>query len=275
MCYKLVDEESGKIICRSVIRAATEPGSANLRVDPIEPLPPPDPDLEGLMKGADFEAPFSSDRKKVPVEAIPSSTDTMNWREMERSKQAEYQDHLKEQYHENLEDVQQRYFQSQQPTFSKRQHRYPTRSKQVAYEVETVSETEATPTAPYLPPGEGKEFVFLRDKGEKEPVYKQFEFILRDNYGEPRLDHQGKKIVVIGPSPNDINGKVFLTKPDERGNMKRARVVELINKFDDDLDKNPERCKFRVAFEKNTPSSKDSFLDDIMSYNDILDYVER
>ena len=126
MCYKLVDEESGKIICRSVIRAATEPGSANLRVDPIEPLPPPDHDLEGLMKGADFEAPFSSDRKKVPVESILSSTDTMNWREMEQSKQAEYQDHLREQYHEHAEDKQQRHFQSQQPTFSKRQHRYPT-----------------------------------------------------------------------------------------------------------------------------------------------------
>ena len=28
-------------------------------------------------------------------------------------------------------------------------------------------------------------------------------------------------------------------------------------------------------FEKNTPSSKDTHLDDIMSYNNILDYVER
>ena len=57
--------------------------------------------------------------------------------------------------------------------------------------------------------------------------------------------------------------------------MKRARVVELIDKFDDELDKNPLRCKFRIAFEKNTPASKDTHLDDIMSYNDILDYVER
>ena len=72
-----------------------------------------------------------------------------------------------------------------------------------------------------------------------EPVFKQFEFILRDDFGEPRLDHKGKKIVVIGPSPNEVEGRVFLTKPDERGNMKRARVVELIDKFDDDLDKDP------------------------------------
>ena len=123
---------------------------------------------------------------------------------------------------------------------------------------------------------EQKKFVFLRDKGEKSaPIFKQCEFILRDKLGEPQLDHEGKEIVVIGPSPNDITGRVFLTKPDERGNMSRARVVELINEFDDNLDKDPLRCKFKIEFEKNTPSGKDNFLDDIMSYNDILDYVER
>ena len=106
-------------------------------------------------------------------------------------------------------------------------------------------------------------------------MFKQFEFILRDKLGEPRLGHEGKEIVVIGPSPNDIKGRVFLTKPDVRGNMDRARVVELINAFDDKLDKDPLRCRFKIEFEKNTPSGKDIFLDDIMSYNDILDYVER
>ena len=70
-------------------------------------------------------------------------------------------------------------------------------------------------------------------------------------------------------------GRVFLTKPDVRGNMDRARVVELINKFDDKLDRDPLQCKFKIEFEKNTSSSKDTHLDDIMFYNDILDYVER
>ena len=70
-------------------------------------------------------------------------------------------------------------------------------------------------------------------------MFKHFGFILRDELGEPRLNHKGKKIVVIDPSPNDIKGKVFLTKPDERGNMDRARVVELINGFDDKLDRDP------------------------------------
>ena len=45
------------------------------------------------------------------------------------------------------------------------------------------------------------------------------------------MDHEGKEIVVIGPSPNDIKRSVFLTKPDVRGNIDRARVVELINAF--------------------------------------------
>ena len=57
--------------------------------------------------------------------------------------------------------------------------------------------------------------------------------------------------------------------------MDRARVVELINAFDDKLDKDPLRCKFKIEFEKNTPSGKDRFLDNIMSYNNILDYVKR
>ena len=58
--------------------------------------------------------------------------------------------------------------------------------------------------------------------------------------------------------------------------MKRARVIELINKFDDDLEQDPDleeeqtRCKFKIASEDG-----DSGLEDTMLYNDILDYVER
>ena len=67
------------------------------------------------------------------------------------------------------------------------------------------------------------EFVYLRDDGEQiTPVFKQYEFIFRDNYGEPKLDPEGKPDIVIGPSLNDLVSRVFLTKPDERGNMKQA-----------------------------------------------------
>ena len=258
MCYKLVDDKSGKIIYQSVIWSVTEPSTANLRVNPIEPLSPdtihstePDAMLDKMMTAADFDTPFSDVNKKDPVDSILASTKSKTWQEMERSKQVEHQ-----------EDVQQRYFNSYQPNFPEQQHRYPTRSKTSANEAMTTPE--------------GKAFVFLRDKGEKStPVFKQFEFILRDELGKSRLDPQGKEIVVIGPSPNDIMERVFLTKPDERGNMERVWVVELINEFNDKLNRDPMQCKFKIAFEKNTPSSKGTHLDDIMSNNDILDYVER
>ena len=63
---------------------------------------------------------------------------------------------------------------------------------------------------------------------------------------------------------------VFLTKPDNRCNMKRARVIELINKFNDDLELDPTRYQFKNTFEDD-----DINFEDIMSYNDILDYVKR
>ena len=260
-----MNDESRKIIFHSIIRSATEPGTANLRIDPIGPLPTdamhstePDAMLDEMMTLADFDTPYSDVNKKDPVDLIPAGTKSKTWQEMEQSKQVEHQ-----------EDVQQRYFNSYQPKFPKQQHRCPTRSRNAANEIETTVEKEEKPTV-----GD-KEFVFLRDNGEKEPVFKQFEFILCDELGEPRVDHEGKEVVVIKPSPNDVVSRVFLTKPDERGNMKQARVIELIDEFDDALDKDPLRCKFRFAFERNTPASKDTYLDDIMSYNDILDYVQK
>ena len=61
----------------------------------------------------------------------------------------------------------------------------------------------------------------------------------QDEFEEPRLDPQGLKIVVIGPSPNDLVSKVFSTKLNKKGNTDRARAVELINEFDNKLDKDP------------------------------------
>ena len=77
MCYKLVDDKTGKIINRSVIRSATEPGTANLRVDPIELLPTdPDDILDEMMSTADFRTPLSS---IDPVDSIPASTKSRTW----------------------------------------------------------------------------------------------------------------------------------------------------------------------------------------------------
>ena len=116
---------------------------------------------------------------------------------MEGSKQEEHQ-----------EVLQQRHFYSSQPKSNNNTpHRYPIRSKTVVNEAETTAED--------------KEFVFLRDKGEQfTPVFKQFDYIVLDKFGKPHLALEEKEIVVIGPSPNDLGPRVFVTKPDERGNMK-------------------------------------------------------
>ena len=88
MCYKLVDDESGKIICRSAIRSATEPGTANLRVNPIESLPSDaDAILDEMMSTADFETPLSN---VDPVDLIPASTKSKTWQEMEQDNQLEH-----------------------------------------------------------------------------------------------------------------------------------------------------------------------------------------
>ena len=101
MCYKLVDDESGKIVCCAVIRSATEPGTANLRIDPIEPLPPDAIHsiesyamLNELVTLADLKTPLSHLDETYPVDSIPASTKSKTWQETERRKQVEHQEDL-------------------------------------------------------------------------------------------------------------------------------------------------------------------------------------
>ena len=101
MYWKLVDDNSGEIICWSTIRSAIEPGTANLQVDPLEPLQVPVDDiLDDFMSLADFSTPLSSTAN--PVESIPHSTKSRVW-----------QDTVTAKHHE---DIQQRHFHSSQPT---------------------------------------------------------------------------------------------------------------------------------------------------------------
>jgi hypothetical protein len=60
---------------------------------------------------------------------------------------------------------------------------------------------------------------------------------------------------------------VFLTKPDKRGEVKRARVVELVKDFKGKVAKNKDLIKFKLKYDHNE-------LEDVMLYNEILDYVE-
>ena len=106
MCWKLVDDVSGEIICRSTICFAIEPGTANLQVNPIEPntevkveSTENDELLDEFILLAGFETPFSRVHNKVPVASIPSSTKSKTWQDIERE----------EDHHE---DTQQQYFQT-------------------------------------------------------------------------------------------------------------------------------------------------------------------
>ena len=122
MYHKLVDDESGNIVYCSVIRSATEPGTANLRVDPLEPLPPdairntdPDALLDEMMALADFETTLSDVDMDDPVDSILASTKSKTWQEMEKDRHEEHQ-----------KDVQQCYFHSNQPkSTANKQHPIP------------------------------------------------------------------------------------------------------------------------------------------------------
>jgi hypothetical protein len=112
-------------------------------------------------------------------------------------------------------------------------------------------------------------FVYLRENGENEnPIWKEFEVTLKDGNGMVKLGPDGKPMIAISPPPSDLCGRVFLTKPVERGEVKRARVVELIKDFEGKVAKNKYLIKFKLKYDHND-------LEDVMSYNERLDYVER
>ena len=114
------------------------------------------------------------------VASIPSSTKSKTWQDIERGE-------------EHHTDTQQQYFQSEQPKSHDHQHKYSTRSK--SREVNLAKTDDNGPTS----------FVYLRDDGEKTtPVWKQYEFILCNKLGEPRLDLERNPIVVIGLPPGEI-----------------------------------------------------------------------
>jgi hypothetical protein len=104
-------------------------------------------------------------------------------------------------------------------------------------------------------------FVYLRENGENDnPIWKEFEVTLKDGNGNVKLGPDGKPMIAISPPPSDLCGRVFLTKPDERGEVKRARVVELIKDFEGEVAKNKDIIKFKLKYDHND-------LEDVMSYN--------
>ena len=102
----------------------------------------------------------------------------------------------------------------------------------------------------------------------------EFEVVLRDEHRELRLDEERNPITAICRPLSNILGRVFLTKPDHRGNRQRARIIEVIKDFADEVDINQNRLtrNFRVQLERG--KGQEAF-EDIMAYNDILNHLER
>ena len=126
-------------------------------------------------------------------------------------------------------------------------------------------------------------------KEAKNRILKEYNIPLLNNYGKPRYDDNGNPLRVIVFDPINMKGRTFFTKRNKDGETKRARVVELINEFNKELEQNKEHHKFlndikyRVFYD--TPSAKknqnvvdgdvylDSAIDNLLIYNEVCDYL--
>ena len=68
--------------------------------------------------------------------------------------------------------------------------------------------------------------------------------------------------------PEDMIGRTFLGIHLDNGEQHRARIVKCIDNHRDKVESNPQRIKFLCSF------NNDQY-EDIMSYNDIIDHIEK
>ena len=112
--------------------------------------------------------------------------------------------------------------------------------------------------------------VHLQDDGEKQKSkWEDFLIPLFDENGDPKLDENGNHMKAVAYDPSTLQTRVFLTRPDQNGEQRRARVVEMLKAFDDNLESNEERkqfikdLKYRVVYDRK--SHMDSPIDDVVS----------
>ena len=51
-------------------------------------------------------------------------------------------------------------------------------------------------------------------------------------------------MTVVAFDPTNMQGRTFLTRPNEDKEIRRAQIVKMIDKFDKNLNRNPERHDF-------------------------------
>ena len=72
-----------------------------------------------------------------------------------------------------------------------------------------------------------------------------------------------------GLSPDDLIGRTFLMPPDNDGSRVRARIIQKIQDHKQDLQEHPELAKFKCTI------NGDDDWQDVVAYNDIVDFIEQ
>ena len=96
-------------------------------------------------------------------------------------------------------------------------------------------------------------------RGEPKPIC---EIVKSAKKGEPNMTS------MITIRPDDLLHRTYFTEPDEHGQRFRAKIVQKIIDYEGGLDKRPEHVKFLVSIEGTKA-------DEIIAYNDILEYLEE
>jgi Reverse transcriptase (RNA-dependent DNA polymerase) len=88
-----------------------------------------------------------------------------------------------------------------------------------------------------------------------------------------RIDDEANQVISpVGPSPvfnpEDLVGRTFLLDAQEDGQRLRARIVQLLEDHESEVESNPTRIKFRLAVGEEEA-------EECMTYNDLLGYLAR
>ncbi len=90
----------------------------------------------------------------------------------------------------------------------------------------------------------------------------------KDPVLKSRIDGEAEKSNTPIFNPVDLVGRSFLMNEQENGERHRATIVEAIEDQESDLESNPTRIKFKCSINNEQ-------YEDILTYADVLDYIER
>ena len=103
------------------------------------------------------------------------------------------------------------------------------------------------------------------------------------------MDDDKNPITFIANDPTSLHSATFLTKPDEHGEQRRARVTEIIGDWEKQLKTQQDREEFlrnlqyRVIYEHlnhhqkpfDEDNPEDSAFDDLLTYNEVVGYINK